>query len=150
MKQLHNLKSKTSIRKLVLSGIVLASGMVGTAQAASTLISGPLLGGPLQNHVTCLIVNAGPTPITILSNQFVGNFSGVLPIVFFDNCKRASLAPGGFCNFQANVNDQPGVAPNQSTLCKVVILEPKTNVRGTIVAVNPDINLPPLDRSDLR
>jgi hypothetical protein len=143
-------KSKTSMRKLILSGIVLASGMTGTVQADSTLISGPLLGGVEQNHVICELVNAGSTPIHILSNQFVGNFSGVFPFLFFDNCEAATLSPGAFCNFQANVNDQPGVAPNQSTLCKVVILESKTNVRGTIVAVNPHIGLPPLDRADLR
>ena len=33
------------MRKLVLSGIVLACGMAGTAQAASTLASGPVFGG---------------------------------------------------------------------------------------------------------
>src|SRR3954451_10380185 len=67
-------KSKTSMRKLVLSGVVLACGMAGTAQAASTLGSGPVFGGKQQQIVACVVVNLGSTPITFLTEQLVGQF----------------------------------------------------------------------------
>ena len=60
-------KSKTSMRKLVLSGIVLACGMAGTAQAASTLVSAPVVGGQQQAQVACVVVNWGSTPITFVT-----------------------------------------------------------------------------------
>ena len=95
----------SSMRKLVLSGIVLASGMAGTAQAASTLASGPVFGGQQQQQVACEVVNLGSTPITFLTKQLVGQFKSPLTLNFND-C-GAALRPGATCSFQANVND-PG------------------------------------------
>ncbi len=139
---------KASMRKLVLSGIVLTCGMAGTAQAASTLLSGPVLGGQQQTRVACEVVNLGSTSITFITKQLVGEFSGVLD-QDFKGC-GATLAPGAFCNFQANVNNQnPPTAPHQATSCKVVILEAKTNVRGTMVALDPAGGRP-LSQTDLR
>jgi hypothetical protein len=139
-------KSKTSMRKLVLSGIVLACGMAGTAQAASTLASGPVLGGQQQQQVACVVVNLGSTPITFLTKQLMGQFRAPLTLNF-DDC-GAMLRPGATCSFQANVNNQ-GTAPHQATSCKVVILEAKTNVRGTMVALDPALGRP-LSQTDLR
>jgi hypothetical protein len=159
MRQLNNLKSpltseantmrksKTSMRKLVLSGIVLACGMAGAVQAASLLASGPVFAGPAQQQVACEVVNAGSTPVTIVKHQLLGEFSGQLKLNF-DGC-GATLAPGAFCNFQANVNDQPGVAPHQEAFCEVVIIEPKTNVRGTMWAFDPKTGRP-VSQTDLR
>jgi hypothetical protein len=158
MRQLNNLKnlltseantmrkSKTSMRKLVLSGIVLACGMAGTAQAASTLASGPVFGGRQQQQVACEVVNLGSTSITFLTKQLVGEFKAPLTLNF-DDC-GATLLPGAFCSFQANVNTQ-GTAPHQAASCKVVILEAKTNVRGTMVALDPALGRP-LSQTDLR
>ena len=139
-------KSKISMRKLVLSGIVLACGMAGTAQAASTLASGPVVGGQQQERVACVVVNLGGAPITFLTRQLVGQFKAPLTLNFSD-C-GATLLPGAFCSFQANVNNQ-GTAPNQAASCKVVILEAKTNVRGTMVALDPAQGRP-LSQTDLR
>jgi hypothetical protein len=141
-------KSKTSMRKLVLSGIVLASGMAGTAQAASTLASGPVFGGQQEEQVACVIVNLGSTPITFVTKELVGEFTGVLK-PNFDGC-QPTLREGAYCSFQANVNIQvPPVAPHQATSCKVVILEAKTNVRGTTFALDPAKGRP-LSQTDLR
>src|SRR3954447_15387728 len=150
MRQLDNLKSPltsqvNTMRKLVLSGVVLACGMAGTAQAASTLGSGPVFGGKQQQTVACAVVNLGSTPITFLTEQLVGQFKSPLTLNFND-C-GAALRPGGTCSFQANVNDQ-GTAPNQAASCKVVIREAKTNVRGTMVALDPALG-PPLSQTDL-
>ena len=139
-------KSKTSMRKLVLSGVVLACGMAGTAQAASTLASGPVFGGKQQQQVACEVVNLGSTPITFLTKQLLGEFKAPLDLNF-NNC-GATLRQGAFCNFQANVNTQ-GTAPHQAVSCKVVILEAKTNVRGTMVALDPALGRP-LSETDLR
>jgi hypothetical protein len=136
----------SSMRKLVLSGIILACGMAGTAQAASTLASGPVVGGQDQATVACVVVNLGSTPITFLTEQLVGQFKGILTQNFND-C-GAALRPGATCSFQANVNDQ-GTAPNQVASCKVVIREAKTNVRGTMVAIDPAKGRP-LSQTDLR
>ena len=135
-----------TMRKLVLSGIVLACGMAGTAEAASTLASGPVLGGQQQERVACVVVNLGSTPITFLTKQLVGQFKGNLTQDFSD-C-GTKLRPGATCSFQANVNNQ-GTAPNQAASCKVVILEAKTNVRGTMVAIDPALGRP-LSQTDLR
>ena len=139
-------KSKTSMRKLVLSGIVLACGMAGTAQAASTLASGPVFGGQQQQQVACVVVNLGGAPITFLTRQLVGQFKAPLTLNFND-C-GATLGKGAFCSFQANVNTQ-GTAPHQAASCKVVIREAKTNVRGTMVALDPALGRP-LSQTDLR
>jgi hypothetical protein len=139
-------KSKTSMRKLVLSGIVLASGMTGTAQADSTLASGPVFGGQQQQQVACVIVNLGSTPITFVTKELVGQYKASL-IPNFDDC-QPTLGKGAFCSFQANVNTQ-GTAPNQGASCKVVILEAKTNVRGTMLALDPAHGRP-LSQTDLR
>jgi hypothetical protein len=139
-------KSKTSMRKLVLSGITLACGMAGTAQAASILASGPVLGGQRQQQVACEVVNLGSTPITFVTKQLLGEFKAPLTLNF-DGC-GATLLPGAFCSFQANVNTQ-GTAPHQAASCKVVILEAKTNVRGTMVALDPALGRP-LSQTDLR
>jgi hypothetical protein len=140
-------KSKTSMRKLVLSGIVLACAMAGTVQADSLLATGVVYGGPGMNRVACEVVNMGTTPITFLTKQLVGQFNGNLP-KDFDDC-FGSLVPNGICTFQAAVG-------NQGVSCKVVIVQPKTNVRGTLQALSPlnNANNPhtsaPLSESDLR
>ena len=139
-------KSKTSMRKLILSGIVLACGMAGTAQAASTLASGPVFGGQQQEQVACVVVNLGSTPINFVTKQLVGQFKTPLTQNFND-C-GAKLLPGATCSFQANVNTQ-GTAPHQAASCKVVIQEAKTNVRGTMVALDPALGRP-LSQTDLR
>jgi hypothetical protein len=139
-------KSKTSMRKLVLSGIVLACGMAGTAQADSTLASGPVSGGQQQQQVACVVVNLGSTPITFVTKELVGQFRAPLN-PNFDDC-GTTLRAGAFCSFQANVNAQ-GTAPNQAVSCKAVILEAKTNVRGTMLALDP-ANGRPLSQTDLR
>jgi hypothetical protein len=142
-------RSKTSVRKLALSGIVLAFGMAGTAQAASTLASGPVVGGNQQAQVACAVVNLGSTPITFLTKQLVGQFKAPLTLNFNDcGVNGAKLLPGATCSFQANVNAQ-GTGPNQAASCKVVIAEAKTNVRGTMVAVDPAGGRP-LSQTDLR
>ena len=139
-------KSKTSMRKLVLSGAVLACGMAGTAQAASILASGPVVWGQEQEQVACVVVNLGSTPITFLTKQLVGQFKARLTLNFND-C-GVTLLPSATCSFQANVNTQ-GTAPNQAVSCKVVIVEAKTNVRGTMVALDPALGRP-LSQTDLR
>ena len=141
----HVAKGKASLRNLVLSGVALACGMAGTAQAASTLASGPVVGGQDQATVACVVVNLGSTPITFLTEQLVGQFKSPLTLNFND-C-GAALRAGATCSFQANVNDQ-GTAPNQAASCKVVILEAKTNVRGTMVALDPAHGRP-LSQTDL-
>jgi hypothetical protein len=120
--------------------------MAETAQAASTLTSGPVVGGQRQQQVACVVVNLGSTPITFVTKQLVGEFKAPLTLNFND-C-GATLLPGGFCSFQANVNTQ-GTAPHQAVSCKVVILEAKTNVRGTMVALDPAGGRP-LSETDLR
>jgi hypothetical protein len=137
---------RSSMRKLALSGIVLACGMAGTAQAASTLASGPVVGGQDQTRVACVVVNLGSTPITFQAKQLMGQFKAPLT-QDFDDC-HTSLRAGATCSFQANVNNQ-GTAPNQPASCKVVILEAKTNVRGTMVALDPAGGRP-LSQTDLR
>ena len=142
----HVAKGKASLRNLVLSGVALACGMAGTAQAASTLASGPVFGGKQQEIVACEVVNLGSTPITFLTKQLVGQFKAPLTLNFSD-C-GATLAPSASCSIQANVNAQ-GTAPNQAASCKIVIQEAKTNVRGTMVALDPALGRP-LSQTDLR
>ena len=125
MKQFNKLNSKTLTRKFVMTGIILAGGMVGTVQAASLLASGPVFGAS-QNHVACQVANLGATPITFLTKQFVSQSNSNLP-KNFDNC-LGSLAPNAICTFQATVG-------NVAVSCKVVIAEAKTNVRGTMTAL---------------
>jgi hypothetical protein len=139
-------KSKTSMCKLVLSGIVLACGMAGTAQADSILASGPVFGGQQQQQVACVVVNLGSTPITFVTQELVGEFKAPLTLNFND-C-GATLLPGAFCSFQANVNAQ-GTALHQAASCKAVILESKANVRGTMLALDPAHGRP-LSQTDLR
>src|SRR3954451_18713384 len=88
----------------------------------------------------------GSRPTTFLTEQLVGQFKSPLTPNFND-CGTA-LRLGATCSFQANVNDQ-GTAPNQAASCKVVILEAKTNVRGTMVALDPAHGRP-LSQTDLR
>jgi hypothetical protein len=122
--------------------------MAGTAQADSTLASGPVIGGQQQQQVACVVVNLSSAPITFVTKELVGQYSGVLK-TNFDDC-GTTLGQGRFCSFQANVNAQtPPVAPNQGVSCKAVIQEAKTNVRGTMLALNP-ANGPPLSQTDLR
>ena len=90
--------------------LVSLAGMAGTAQAASTLASGPVFGGQQQQQVACAVVNLGSTPITFLTKQLVGQFKAPLTLNFSD-C-GATLLPGATCSFQANVNTQ-GTAPHQ-------------------------------------
>jgi hypothetical protein len=142
-------KSKTSLCKLVLSGIVLTCGMAGTAQAASILASGPVVGGQQQERVACVVVNLGVAPITFLTKELVGQYKGHLDLDF-NNCPAdgATLGAGATCSFQANVNNQ-GTAPNQPASCRVVIKEAKGDVRGTMVALDPAQGRP-LSQTDLR
>jgi hypothetical protein len=129
------------MRKRMLLGMVFVCGMAGTVQAA-TLTSGPVFGGPDQTHVACVVVNLSNAPITFLKTQLIGHFRGVLP-QFFNGC-GTTLARNGMCSFQAN-------ADRESTACKVIIAQAKTNVRGTMVALTGDVNEPfPLSESDLR
>jgi hypothetical protein len=133
-------------RNLVFSGIVLACGMAGTAQAASTLLSAPVVGGQQQARVACVLVNWNPTTsINFVTKELVGQFTALTPD--FDNC-GASLGKKSTCSFQTNVN-VPGAAPHQAASCKVVILEAKTNVRGIMVALDPAGGRP-LSQTDLR
>jgi hypothetical protein len=108
----------------ILTGIVLACGLTGTVQAA-TLISGPVYGGPDQDQVACVVVNASTAPITFVTKELLGQFKAPLD-QNFDDC-GASLKSGGTCSFQA-------AAVNQAAACKVIILESKTDVRGTMVS----------------
>jgi len=134
--------------KLVLSGIALACGMAGTAEAASVLASGPVFGGNSQQQVACEVVNAGTAPIHFVSTELLGQFKAPLDQNFNDCTNRNSLLPGATCSFQADVNTQ-GTAPHQAVSCKVVITEAKTNVRGTMVALDPLLGRP-LSQTDLR
>ena len=135
------LKSKTSMRKLMLSGIVFVCGMAGTVQAA-TLTSGVVYGGPSQDHVACEVVNMSNTPITFVKTQLVGQYRGSLPQNYND-CGTA-LAPKGICSFQA-------AAVREAAACKVIINQEKTDVRGTMVALSGPAGDPfPLSEADLR
>ena len=131
-----------------LSGIALAFGMVGTVEAASQLASGPVFGGNSEGQVACLVVNTGSVPVHFNSTQLVGQFKGSLDQNFNDCTSRQSLVPGAMCSFQADVNAQ-GTGPHQAVSCKVVITEAKTNVRGTMVALDPLLGRP-LSQTDLR
>ena len=119
------LKSKTSMRKLMLSGIVFVCGMAGTVQAA-TLASSTVYGGPRQDHAACVVVNMSNAPITFVKTQLVGQFRGFLPLNF--NGCGTELAPNGICSFQA-------AAVHEAVACKVIINQAKTNVRGHMVAL---------------
>ena len=122
----------------LLSGIVLACGLVGTVQA-DTLASGPVYGGPSQNRVACQVFNAGNTPITFVSTRISSQFNASVPLTF-NNC-GASLAPNRICTFQATASDQ-------AFSCKALINEAKTNVRGTMAALNSSNDA--LSEADLR
>jgi hypothetical protein len=122
----------------VLTGIVLACGMIGTVQAA-TLASGPVFGGPSQDHVACQVFNVGNTPITFVSTEFFNQSGRAIPLTF-DNCGE-SLASNSICTFQA-------AAGNQAYGCKVRINEGKANVRGTMAALTSSNVL--LSEADLR
>ena len=113
----------------ILGGIVMACGMVGTVQAG-TLTSGPVYGGESQDHVACVVVNVGAAPITFVKTELIGQFVNPLPTNFND-CLGSLLLPGAICSFQAATVDHQGVA------CKVIILEDKKNVRGTMMALSP-------------
>jgi len=148
MKKTSFYKMNPSIRKLVMSGIVLATSMAGSAHAASTLISGPVYGGPNQHQVACSVVNTGITPIHFVTKELIGEFRSSL-ILNFDGC-GSSLAGKAICNFQASTDNQ-GTAPNQATACKVVIAEAKTNVHGTVFSLDRfGTGSFPLGQTDLR
>ena len=133
------LKSKTSMRKLILSGIVFACGMAGTVHAAN-LGSGPVYGGPGQDHVACQVANVGNTPITFVRTVIFSQFSTTVPLTF-NNC-TGSLAPNRICTFQA-------VATNQAYACKVITNEVENgSVRGTMAALGPSNVL--LSEAELR
>jgi hypothetical protein len=136
-------KSTTSIRKLMLSGIVFVCGMAGTVQA-ETLFSGIVYGGPDQTRVACEVVNMSDDPITFVKKELIGHFNGVLTLDF-DDC-GASLAKNSICTFQA------ATPTHEGTACKVVIVQKKkTGVHGTMVALTGPPAAPfPLSESDLR
>ena len=125
----------------VLTAMVLACGLAGTVQA-DTLISGPVFGGPDQNQVACVVVNAGTAAITFTTKELLGQLTHLNPN--FDDC-GALLEPGATCSFQA-------AAVGQAAACKVVIRESKTNVRGTMVGYQFSVGLsnPWLSQADLR
>jgi hypothetical protein len=125
----------------VLTGIILACGVAGTAQA-DILASGPVYGGAGQVRVACQVFNAGSAPITFLSTEIFDQLTpGGGPITLdFSNCVGL-LAPNDICTFQAPAN-------NQAYGCKVNILEVKTDVRGTMAALGPSNAL--LSEADLR
>jgi hypothetical protein len=135
-------------KKLVLSAIVLMCGMAGAAEAQSLLASGPVFGGNSQQQVACQIVNAGTSPIHFITTELLGQFKAPLDQNFNDCTNRESLLPGSTCTFQADVNVQ-GTAPHQAVSCKVIIAEAKTNVRGTMVALDPQLGRP-LSQSEVR
>jgi hypothetical protein len=114
----------------VLTGIILACGLAGTARA-DILASGPVYGGPSQVRVACQVFNAGSTPITFVSTEIFDQLTpGGGPITLgFSNCVGL-LAPNDICTFQAPANDQ-------AYGCKVNIVEVKTDVRGTMTALDP-------------
>ena len=125
----------------ILAGMVVACGIVGTVQA-DTLISGPVYGGLGQNHVACVVINAGTAPIHFVATELLGQY--VAPLLLNYNDCRASLLPGAICSFQAATLD------HQATACKVSIAEAKTNVRGTMMALNPMPTNANLSEADLR
>jgi hypothetical protein len=101
--------------------------MAGTVQAASLLASGPVYYGPDQNRVACQVFNAGDTPITFISTEIFDQKSLGSIKLDFNNCGE-SLNPGDICTFQ-------GAAGDEAYACKVRIKERKTNVRGTMTAL---------------
>jgi len=120
------LRSKLSMRTLILSGIVFACGMTGSVQAAN-LGSDPVYGGPSQNHVACQVANVGNTPITFVRTVIFSQSSTSVPLNF-NNC-TGSLAPNRICTFQA-------AASNQAYACKVITNEVESgSIRGTIDAL---------------
>jgi hypothetical protein len=125
----------------VLTGIILACGLAGTAQA-DILSSGPVYGGASQIRVACQVFNAGSIPITFVSTEIFDQLTpGGGPVTLdFSNCV-GSLAPNDICTFQAP-------AGNQAYGCKVNIVELKTDVRGTMAALGPLNAL--LSEADLR
>ena len=50
---------KANLKKMLGMTTLGMSLMVGTVQADSLLASGPVFGGPTQNHVACQVFNAG-------------------------------------------------------------------------------------------
>ena len=125
----------------ILAGMVVACGIVGTVQA-DTLISGPVYGGLGQTHVACVVVNAGTAPIHFVTTELLGQYVAPLPLNYND-C-RVSLLPGAICSFQAATLD------HQATACKVSIVEAKTNVRGTMMALSPVPTNANVSEADLR
>src|SRR5215469_1279741 len=122
------LRSKRSMRKLILPGILFACGMAGTVHA-ETLSSGPIYGGPTQNRVVCSVINMGQAPITFSRTTIFSTFNGAVRPSFND-CVGSS-APGHICTTQAVA------APDQAYACKVITngLEQGT-VRATMRANN--------------
>jgi hypothetical protein len=126
-------------RQRILTAMVLACGLAGPVQA-EILASGPVYGGPSQNHVACSVFNANSDPITFVRTDIFDQTSlDAIPLTF-NNC-GASLAPGDQCNFQT-------VANNQGYACKVIINEGKENIRGTMIALDPSNTV--LSEADLR
>ena len=128
------------IQRIVV-GMSLACGIVGPVQA-KTLLSGPVYGGLGQTHVACVVVNAGTAPIHFVTTELLGQYVAPLPLNYND-C-RVSLLPGAICSFQAATLD------HQATACKVSIMEAKTNVRGTMMALSPVPTNANLSAADLR
>ncbi len=125
--------------KRLLSGMVLACGMVGTVQAADTLVSASIYGGPTQTRVACTVYNAGKIPITFVNTQIDGQFASDVQLNFND-CGR-TLVPHAICSFQA-------AAGNEAFACIVQIAEKKATVRGSMIALNSAAF--PLSEADLR
>ena len=120
------LSSKTSMRKLILPGILFACGMAGTVQAAN-LGSDPVYGGPSQDHVACQVANVGNTSITFVRTVIFAQNSTSVPLTF-NNC-TGSLAPNRICTFQA-------AASNQAYACKVITNEVENgSIRGAMDAL---------------
>jgi hypothetical protein len=92
-----------------------------TAANATTLVSGPILGGPLQNLMVCYLYNASNTTVSV-SGSIFNHFTGLVPPTY--NGCTAPLAPGAFCNINANPVNRAAYA------CKVVVSPSETAVRG--------------------
>jgi len=120
------LKSKSSVRTLILSAVVFACGMTGTVQAAN-LGSDPVYGGPTQDHIACQVANVGNTSITFVRTVIFSQTSTSVPLTF-NNC-TGSLAPNRICTFQA-------AATNQAYACKVITNEVENgSIRGAVDAL---------------
>jgi hypothetical protein len=125
--------------------ILVALITMGTAaNAATTLVSAPILGGPTQNLVVCYLYNAGNTAVSV-SGSIHNHFLGSLPLTF-NGCGLQPLAAGAFCNMNANPPNSAAYA------CEIVVSPSGTAVRGTLMIGHNDTTsgFTPLNTTELR